>query len=1160
MSVDHSNPYAAFTKYELRYIVFHILHSDCDQRLGNAERILMDLRFVQAKCEAGMLHSLINDYNTALSVLPPLSRTSSEAETAHGDLMTHYVADLVAYSRASVRALRKYRSAVKERSRGKPTVVLPRPPRTTSVISQIYSTGQDRGMDEDSLTNRTVSDRIQAFRNFVSTHSSLLSGFPAETMSIARNHATGGPVAEQANRLLAERRDPWFSRDPRPPCPSSQPLCRFALKCESDRILYVSVTADGRFALSATPKMWNRAPFVQMWDLSTGECVKTLTGIGTEVNAISATPDAKKVVAVVDNCTLRVWDLQTGRCIKAFAIECDSIRSIAITPDGMLAVIAESKCAEEETPDPRRPGKIPAFQVWDLIGRHRMWSLGGPVAGPNVVGMGANGWSALSWDSYGVLRVWDITTGLCSYVLKGEAGTHCALAVTPDGEKAVSSGYGLGLCVWNLVERKYAAIPLLIGQDVISVAITPDGRICVSGGADGKLRVWDLIEVRCLRTIECQQGSVNCVAVTPDGKLAVSGGNDGTLRVWDLAAGREPRSLKKHSNIISRVKIASNRHTALSEGWDGSQCWDFTTGEHLKDLSGRTEGEEGYIYNDGLLNMKSDGYNAIYNVWGGAAMKMRSLHVDFTIRTIEGPSRNIECVATTPNGEHLIAYDDNGSCVIWEIDTGRCVNTAPGISARLADGRLPSVRCFTLGSDGRRAFLGLFDRSVRLYDLATGECLRALETLPRNAESISFTPDGRLVLFGGNDASVRLYDIEKWQCLHNYPGPLGPSRIEMTPDGRKAVYASGMQSIAADKLLFIDLSTGQLLRCLVGHTLDVSSIVVTPGGRWAISASKDGTLRVWDLNTGECISIYPIGESISAMSEVCPDGRFICGTDRGSLHFLTLKNLPDQAPKVTATRLFNWNTLEALRETKTRNRLEEPANEVPANANMAYDEKLTSSCLWCGRRFVPSDVVLDAIYGILRNAKISNEHSPCRELPADAWNEARLISECPHCHRPLRFNPFTHDNRYLQLLPSSQRFVSGDKDFKVSQLRLLRYRISSLYEKARPFSKPCILIVASTVMCTFVPWGWTLGVPLALIGLLMGTILLAGLKDLIIYLPCPRCGRAATLWRKKEIFCRCCGALPVDIIRCPTCLKKAALWKSRIVVCRQCGCQRIEES
>ena len=69
--------------------------------------------------------------------------------------------------------------------------------------------------------------------------------------------------------------------------------------------------------------------------------------------------------------------------------------------------------------------------------------------------------------------------------------------------------------------------------------------------------------------------------------------------------------------------------------------------------------------------------------------------------------------------------------------------------------------------------------------------------------------------------------------------------MAVTPDGRRAVSASG------DGTLKVwDLDSGRELRTLEGHCDCGHGVAVTADGRRAVSASGDRTLKVWDLDTG----------------------------------------------------------------------------------------------------------------------------------------------------------------------------------------------------------------------------------------------------------------------------------------------------------------------
>ena len=53
-----------------------------------------------------------------------------------------------------------------------------------------------------------------------------------------------------------------------------------------------------------------------------------------------------------------------------------------------------------------------------------------------------------------------------------------------------------------------------------------------------------------------------------------------------------------------------------------------------------------------------------------------------------------------------------------------------------------------------------------------------------------------------------------------------------------------------------DVSSGQCLRILVGHTNNVTSVAISADGRLALSGSTDQTVRVWDVSSGQCLRTF----------------------------------------------------------------------------------------------------------------------------------------------------------------------------------------------------------------------------------------------------------------------------------------------------------------
>jgi WD40 repeat protein len=90
----------------------------------------------------------------------------------------------------------------------------------------------------------------------------------------------------------------------------------------------------------------------------------------------------------------------------------------------------------------------------------------------------------------------------------------------------------------------------------------------------------------------------------------------------------------------------------------------------------------------------------------------------------------------------------------------------------------------------------------------------------------------------------------------------------VTPDGRHVVSASD------DGTLKVwDLDAGHVLATLEGHASGVAACAVTPDGRSVVSASDDGTLKVWDLDAGRVLATLEGHAAGVTACAVTPDGR-----------------------------------------------------------------------------------------------------------------------------------------------------------------------------------------------------------------------------------------------------------------------------------------------
>ncbi|WP_392842314.1 tetratricopeptide repeat protein [Streptomyces sp. LN500] len=138
-----------------------------------------------------------------------------------------------------------------------------------------------------------------------------------------------------------------------------------------------------------------------------------------------------------------------------------------------------------------------------------------------------------------------------------------------------------------LASVEYAPAPaqsVLPGEHedgIAALALTPDGQVAVSADRSGGLRIWDVAAKECRQQFELEKYSASALAVRDDGQLVVVGGGIGRALVLDLeaAAGFE---LPGHPSWVGLVALTADQRHAVTSGFEGETVtWDLETREPL---------------------------------------------------------------------------------------------------------------------------------------------------------------------------------------------------------------------------------------------------------------------------------------------------------------------------------------------------------------------------------------------------------------------------------------------------------------------------------------------------------------------------------------------------------------------------------------------------
>ncbi len=200
---------------------------------------------------------------------------------------------------------------------------------------------------------------------------------------------------------------------------------------------------------------------------------------------------------------------------------------------------------------------------------------------------------------------------------------------------------------------------------------------------------------------------------------------------------------------------------------------------------------------------------------------------------MEGHAGEVACVCALGDTCVVSASGDR-TLRVWDVATGACV--------RMLEGHTGVVSGVCALEDGR-VVSASEDMTLRVWDTALGACVKVLKGHEGHVLSVCALADGRVVS-GSDDKTLRVWELETEKCAMLLEGHTGAvTNVCALKDGRVA-------SASDDTTLRVwDTETRKCTKVLEGHKDSVKGVCALDDGRVA-SASSDKTLRVWEVDTG----------------------------------------------------------------------------------------------------------------------------------------------------------------------------------------------------------------------------------------------------------------------------------------------------------------------
>lgn len=238
---------------------------------------------------------------------------------------------------------------------------------------------------------------------------------------------------------------------------------------------------------------------------------------------------------------------------------------------------------------------------------------------------------------------------------------------------------------------------------------------------------------------------------------------------------------------------------------------------------------------------------------------------------------DIRAMTFSHDGNH-IASASSINIKIWDLATSKCIqnfNTA-------------YVTSLAYSPNGKYLASGSVEANIYIWNLSVGNCTQVLEGHSKVVSSLAYSNNSEYLTSGSGDHSLKIWDLSTSRCIHTLRGHREPLEFEprfdrclhlaYSPDNTKIasghfnelkiwnnikyipnltnlISNTGIKIVSIQNIIagYVQDQEWVVDKELIGHDKDIHSLIYSPNGKYLASSSLDKTIKIWDINTGNCL-------------------------------------------------------------------------------------------------------------------------------------------------------------------------------------------------------------------------------------------------------------------------------------------------------------------
>ena len=551
---------------------------------------------------------------------------------------------------------------------------------------------------------------------------------------------------------------------------------------------------------------------------------------GVPIAALSISPNGKWLVSGGTDGSLLLRKLTSSSTVggsQTLAGHEAGIQNVMFSPDSRWLVSTD---------------KQGVVQLWDLgmpdVKATQLRSNGNTV---QIVAFDSHSrWLAIA-TSGSVVHLWKVEPSdpaAASLEMRGHSGRVTSLDFSPDGHLLATGSEDQTVRVWILTAQDPGTDSVVLeGQKgpVAHVEFSPDGQwlVAMDKANQGIIRkVSRLDDPEVLLAPGGSEGLIKAVAFSADSKWLATGDWDGLVLLWDIESMetlREPIVVGRVSPWVGSIAFGSSGKWLSVVDFSGN-VWLWPIGE--TGLLASKELARDHKYGVASVSLSPDGHwlatlglnnDSSVGLWDLTG----KLGQPVALFRTEG---SIGKIVFSSDSKWLVAWGD-GTPRIWPLGLSRF-----GSDSIEATGKSESAG-FTFSTDDRWLAIANYDLTTQLVDLEGPTA----PTLVVPGISVAFSPDSRWLVTLGPEGWLGLFRILDG-ALFELPGHQTVlTSITFSTNGQTMV-TTNKEFMAIHGLANVGNTPTSH-----GFEVKVSSLMLSPDGKWLGTVEEDSTVRVWDV-------------------------------------------------------------------------------------------------------------------------------------------------------------------------------------------------------------------------------------------------------------------------------------------------------------------------